>query len=190
MNFSWGVSQPEISEGWLGYTPRAGLLLRFSHLPVLHSAHVAASLEISPTEVNSHAFAPLRALFHLSRNTAPCNHGSIFFCISNLHSNSNLSCACAEHLLAAAEGLPWPALAFMGLATTAFTLSVEMHALKSVSSPLAALIYTAEPLWGALFAWVLLGERWGPTGWAGAALIIASTLAAQFLGGSEKTKEA
>ncbi|CAL8471255.1 g10797 [Coccomyxa elongata] len=95
-----------------------------------------------------------------------------------------------DHVLAAASNLPWPALAFMGLATTAFTLSVEMHALKAVSSPLAALIYTAEPLWGALFAWVLLGERWGPTGWAGAALIIASTLAAQFAGGAEKAKEA
>ncbi len=95
-----------------------------------------------------------------------------------------------EHVLAAAGSLPWPALAFMGLATTAFTLSVEMHALKAVSSPLAALIYTAEPLWGALFAWVLLGERWGATGWAGAALIIASTLAAQFAGGAEKSKEA
>lgn len=95
-----------------------------------------------------------------------------------------------EHVLAAAGSLPWPALAFMGLATTAFTLSVEMHALKAVSSPLAALIYTAEPLWGALFAWVLLGERWGPTGWAGAALIISSTLAAQFAGGAEKAKEA
>ena len=43
---------------------------------------------------------------------------------------------------AAASGLPWPAIAYMGLATTAFTLWVEMHALKDVSAPLAALIYT------------------------------------------------
>jgi drug/metabolite transporter (DMT)-like permease len=70
----------------------------------------------------------------------------------------------------------------MGLGTTAFTLSVEMHALKDVSAPLAALIYTAEPLWGALFAWVLLGERWGPSGWLGAALIVGSCLAAQLAG--------
>jgi drug/metabolite transporter (DMT)-like permease len=69
---------------------------------------------------------------------------------------------------------------------------VEMHALKSVSAPLAALIYTAEPLWGALFAWVLLNERWGPTGWVGAALIIASTAASQLLNSraSGKAKQA
>ncbi len=69
-------------------------------------------------------------------------------------------------------------------------LQVEMHALKTVSAPLAALIYTAEPLWGALFAWVLLSERWGPTGWAGAALIVASTAASQVVNSRNKAKQA
>ena len=56
-----------------------------------------------------------------------------------------------------------------------------------VSAPLAALIYTAEPLWGALFAWVLLGERWGSTGWVGAFLIVSSSLAAQLSGQNSKS---
>ena len=51
---------------------------------------------------------------------------------------------------------------------------------------MAALIYTAEPLWGALFAWVLLGERWGSTGWIGAFLIVSSSLAAQLSGQESK----
>lgn len=55
-----------------------------------------------------------------------------------------------------------------------------------VSAPLAALIYTSEPLWGAMFAWVVAGERWGPRGWWGAALIIASSLASQL--GGDNTK--
>ena len=67
---------------------------------------------------------------------------------------------------------------------------VEMHALKTVSAPLAALIYTAEPLWGALFAWVLLDERWGPTGWVGATLIVASTAASQLVNSRSKPKDA
>ena len=69
-------------------------------------------------------------------------------------------------------------------------LQVEMHALKTVSAPLAALIYTAEPLWGALFAWVLLSERWGPTGWVGAGLIVASTAASQLVNSKSKAKQA
>mmetsp|Transcript_20667 Transcript_20667/g.62280 ORF Transcript_20667/g.62280 Transcript_20667/m.62280 type:complete len:473 (+) Transcript_20667:213-1631(+) len=82
-------------------------------------------------------------------------------------------------LWASFAGLPWPALLFMGLGTTALTLAIEMNALKHVSSPVAAIIYTAEPLWGAGLAYAILGERWGALGWVGATLIIGSSLAAQ-----------
>ena len=34
-----------------------------------------------------------------------------------------------------------------------------MNALKEVSAPVAAIIYSAEPLWGAGLAWGILGER-------------------------------
>ena len=59
-----------------------------------------------------------------------------------------------------------------------------------VSAPLAALIYTSEPLWGAMFAWVIAGERWGPRGWWGAALIIASSVASQLGGDGAKMSAA
>lgn len=94
-----------------------------------------------------------------------------------------------EGVLTSAMSLPWLALAFMGLGTTGLTLLIEMEALKEVSAPLAALIYTAEPLWGALFAYYALGERWGPTGWVGAALIVSSSLMAQFAGDEAGSKE-
>ena len=78
----------------------------------------------------------------------------------------------APALLDSAAALPWLEIAFMGLGTTALTLFIEMNSLKHVSATLAALIYSAEPLWGAGFAWVLLGDRWGGQGWVGAALIV------------------
>ena len=53
---------------------------------------------------------------------------------------------------------------------------------QDVSSTEAAIIYTLEPVFGAGLAWVLLGERWGASGWAGAALIMTSCLVAQLLG--------
>lgn len=90
-------------------------------------------------------------------------------------------------LLDSAAALPWPLVAYMGLFTTAFTLYAEVEALKTVSAPLAALIYTAEPLWGAGIAYYVLGERWGALGWVGAALIIASSVSAQLgTGASEE----
>jgi len=87
-----------------------------------------------------------------------------------------------QDIFQSALDLPWTALAYMGLATTAFTLWIEMESLKEVSAPLAALIYTSEPLWGATFAWILLDERWGATGWVGAFLIISSSLFCQLSG--------
>ena len=83
---------------------------------------------------------------------------------------------------------PWTNLVFMGVFTTAAVLWIEAHALKFVSAPLAALIYSSEPVWGAAFAFAV-GERFGPTGWIGAALVAGSSVAAQALGDLTKRKD-
>ena len=54
--------------------------------------------------------------------------------------------------------------------------------LQDVSSTEAAIIYTLEPVFGAGLAYVLLGERWGTSGWVGAGLIMLACLIAQLLG--------
>lgn len=86
------------------------------------------------------------------------------------------------------KALPWGDILFMGVGTTALTLYIEMEALKDVSAATAALIYTSEPIWGASFAWILLGERWGWLGWAGGALVVAASVYSQMSGESEKLK--
>ena len=67
--------------------------------------------------------------------------------------------------------------------TLASVLCVQLVALKEVSSTECALVYSMEPVLGAGFAFLALGERWGPTGWLGAAIIVASSLTGQILGG-------
>jgi drug/metabolite transporter (DMT)-like permease len=74
----------------------------------------------------------------------------------------------------------------MGLIVTAMGLWAEVIALQDVSSIEAAIIYTLEPVAGAAFAYVLLGERWGPTGWAGAILILVSCLGTQLYGAEKE----
>ena len=49
-------------------------------------------------------------------------------------------------------------------------------------------MYTAEPLWGAAFAWWFMGDRWGPIGWVGSALIIGSSVGSQLLSFDEVKK--
>lgn len=78
---------------------------------------------------------------------------------------------------------------YCGLLTTDLTLLMEVFALQDVSSVDAAIIYTLEPALGAGLAWALLGERLGPKGLAGAALILASSLLSQVLGGERPGPE-
>ena len=47
-----------------------------------------------------------------------------------------------------------------------------MDAMRDVSATETAIIYGLEPVWGAGFAWFLLGERWSSLGWIGAALVL------------------
>lgn len=84
--------------------------------------------------------------------------------------------------------VPWAPLVYMGVVTTAFTLFIEFIAFQSIPASLAALIYTAEPLWGAAFAWHFMGDRWGGIGWAGAGLIVIATVGSQYLSFKEDVK--
>ncbi|XP_043696098.1 uncharacterized protein LOC122646583 isoform X5 [Telopea speciosissima] len=70
-------------------------------------------------------------------------------------------------------------------------LGYEMAAMRDVSATDTAIIYGLEPLWGAGFAWFLLGERWGTAGWIGAALILGGSLMVQILGSTttDRSKE-
>lgn len=70
----------------------------------------------------------------------------------------------------------------MSLMVTVLGLWAEIVALQHISSTDAAIIYTLEPLFGAGFAYVILGERWGALGWVGAFLIVVSCLIAQVFG--------
>ncbi|KAJ0981359.1 hypothetical protein J5N97_009614 [Dioscorea zingiberensis] len=77
---------------------------------------------------------------------------------------------------------PWLPALYTGLFSTGLCLWAELAAMRDVSATETALIYGLEPVWGAAFAWLLLGERWGTLGWIGAALVICGNLIVQILG--------
>ncbi|CAN1328757.1 Uncharacterized transporter AF_0788 [Linum perenne] len=61
-------------------------------------------------------------------------------------------------------------------------LGYEMAAMRNVSATETAVIYGLEPVYGAGFAWLLLGERWGIAGWIGAAFVLGGSLMVQVVG--------
>jgi drug/metabolite transporter (DMT)-like permease len=103
-----------------------------------------------------------------------------------LHNPGGLMAFDPQQTLKHLGELPWPNLALMGMGTTAFTLWIEITALQNISSTLASLIYTTEPLWGAFFAAICLKEKFGGLGYLGAFLIVSSTMYATVKGGITK----
>jgi drug/metabolite transporter (DMT)-like permease len=76
----------------------------------------------------------------------------------------------------------WTALLVTGVFASAIAFAVQTHAQKHLSPTRTALILICEPAFGGLFAWVLVGERLGATGIAGAALILVGMAASDVLG--------
>jgi len=70
----------------------------------------------------------------------------------------------------------WGATLFLVLGCTVLAFAVQNWALRQHSPSRVSLLMGTEPVWGALFATLWLGETLGSAGWLGGALIVASTL--------------
>jgi drug/metabolite transporter (DMT)-like permease len=76
-------------------------------------------------------------------------------------------------------GAAWPAILFTSVVTTALAFLVQSTVQQYTSATHTALIFSAEPVFGALFAWILAGEVLLPREMAGAVLILAGMLVAE-----------
>lgn len=72
--------------------------------------------------------------------------------------------------------IPWAEVLYLGVFTTALTTWVQTWGQGVVGAARAAVIYSMEPVWAALLAWVFLGEVLGVLGWIGGALVGGSVL--------------
>ncbi|GLV48059.1 transporter [Thermus sp. LT1-2-5] len=73
------------------------------------------------------------------------------------------------------EGVPWGAVLYLGVVATALTTWLQTWGQRRVPAPQAAILYTLEPVWATLFAFLLLGERLGLAGLLGAFLVVLAT---------------
>lgn len=69
----------------------------------------------------------------------------------------------------------WAGLAFLSLLCTLFAFFVQMWAVRATSPSRVSLLLGTEPLWAAAAGIALGGDRPGPAGLAGAALVLAGT---------------
>lgn len=71
------------------------------------------------------------------------------------------------------------AVAYMTLFATIVTFSAQNWAQARISATKAAIIFALEPVWAAIFAAVILGERLGARGLAGGALVVAGIVVSE-----------
>lgn len=73
------------------------------------------------------------------------------------------------------------ALAYMTLFATVGTFTVQNWAQARMSATRAAIVFALEPVWAAIFAAMVLGERMGVRGYLGGALVIAGIVVSEAL---------
>jgi drug/metabolite transporter (DMT)-like permease len=89
----------------------------------------------------------------------------------------------------------WPAVGavfWTGWVTCAYTIYAQSFGQSRVTPTNANLIYTFQPIFTALFGWLLLGETMGPSGFLGGAIIASSVymVASANLGGGDAAVDA
>jgi drug/metabolite transporter (DMT)-like permease len=75
--------------------------------------------------------------------------------------------------------LPWAGVIYLGLAATAATTWLQAVGQQTVLAAQAAVIYTLEPVFAAIFGFMVLHESLGPRGFVGAALILLAAITSQ-----------
>lgn len=83
------------------------------------------------------------------------------------------------HLLPSVPLSTYLAIGYLALVATALVGLLQTYAQRVVPAHLAALIFVLEPAFAALFAYLLLGERLGVWGLAGAGLMLAAMVIAE-----------
>ena len=76
----------------------------------------------------------------------------------------------------------WVALLVTGLLASAVAFWVQTASLRHISPTGVALILIMEPVFAGFFGAVLRGERLGPAGWAGSALILSGMVLGEVVG--------
>jgi drug/metabolite transporter (DMT)-like permease len=73
----------------------------------------------------------------------------------------------------------WGALLVTGIFASALAFLAQTWAQQRTSATRTALVFAMEPVFAALFGYTLAGDRLGPVGWAGCAVIMAGIVLAE-----------
>jgi drug/metabolite transporter (DMT)-like permease len=73
----------------------------------------------------------------------------------------------------------WLVIVYLAVIAGALVAVLQTYAQRVVPAPLAALVFALEPVFAALFGFLLLGEVLGVVGWIGGGLVVVAMLATE-----------
>ena len=73
----------------------------------------------------------------------------------------------------------WSALLVTGVFASALAYLIQAWAQRRISATRIALLFSLETVFAGLFGYLLAGDRLGPVGWSGCALILAGIVLAE-----------
>ena len=109
-------------------------------------------------------------------------HGTMVLTLAQIATAAVLGAlfaAVVEHPTGAQVLAILPPAAFTGVVATVLAFTVQVRAQRFTTATHTALIFSAEPVFGALSAYLLIGETLSPLALAGCGLILAGMLVAQ-----------
>lgn len=86
------------------------------------------------------------------------------------------------------EQIPWGTIIYLGLACTMAPTLLQTLGQRRVPAAQAAILFTMEPVFAAIFAFILLRETLTPRGYVGAGLILLAAIACQIEPGDKKQR--
>jgi drug/metabolite transporter (DMT)-like permease len=78
-----------------------------------------------------------------------------------------------------ADAETWITIAFLGIVAVAITTMLQTAAQRTVRAPTAAVVYSLEPVFGAIASYLWRDERLAPLGFVGAALVVGAMILSQ-----------
>lgn len=85
----------------------------------------------------------------------------------------------ASVLLLRPGGMDWTALIYLGLLASVLVVTLQAWGQQRVDAMRSAIIFGLEPVFAALTAWLMLGERMGWVAMGGAVLVVAALVFSQ-----------
>lgn len=154
---SFDGAPPSVGDAWSVAAACASAVF------ILRLERVASHL--SATEINALSLTTVTVLAVLWAALQVDAAGTVNFAWSSLGNKLQLSMN--------------PAVLYLGLATTALSGWLQAIGQESISAERAAIIYALDPVYGAAFAYLLLGETLGAKGIAGALVVFLASFISQ-----------